>query len=180
MSDSRRKWMPPENMCRKQQAPSRPPLATCPQQSQDRERAQASRWWWIRLEGVPGSLPEASFLLRSLPFYTLQSPGLMGNFSLKFCLSNPVTHLKFQMVQKSRPCMALPSVPPRLPPQKPLLLVPMYHSKRGYDHPTVYIYGYRATPFVQCPGSILYTLLFILFNTLWRASLLAHKDLPSH
>ena len=142
MSDSRRKWMPPENTCRKQQAPSRPPLATCPPQSQDRERAQGSRWWWIRLKGVPGSLPEASFLLRSLPFYTLQSPGLMGNFSLKFCLSNPVTHLKFQMVQKSRPCMALPSMPPRLLPQKPLLLLPMYHSKRGYDHPTVYIYIY--------------------------------------
>ena len=114
---------------------------------------------------MPGSLPEASFLLRSLPFYTLQSPGLMGNFSLKFCLSNPVTHLKFQTVHKSRPCMALPSVPPRLLPQKPLLLLPMYHSKRGYDHLTVcvcmciyiyiyiYIYGYRVTRFVQCPGN---------------------------
>ena len=113
--------------------PSPPP----PPQSQDRERAQGSQWWWLWLKGVPGSLPEASFLPRSFPFYTLQSPGLMGNFSMKFCLSDSVTHLKFQTVQKSWPCIALPSVPPRLLPQKPLLLLPTYHSKRGYDHPTV-------------------------------------------
>ena len=90
--DTNASWEHVQKTASSKQTP--PPLATCPLQSQDRERAQGSRWWWIRLEGVPGLLPEASFLLRSFPLYTLQRPGLMGNFSLKFCLSNPVTHFK--------------------------------------------------------------------------------------